>query len=234
MNLLSAEPDIPVTLSIGLDTNGISNAVNNFVSAYNKVVSDLNQEFAVNSSTGQQGPLGSDSALSLLQSSLLNDVNFSVTGNSGIVNLASLGINLNNDGTLSVDGTQLSNALSNNPSAVQNFFQGSASNGFANNFNTNLTQLTDPVNGLLNVDLSQNQTEQTALTNQINTFQQQLDTQKTQLTQEYSQLNAQLEEYPFLLQAVTEQLNLLDGTTSTNSNSSPATGSTGSTGSSGL
>ncbi len=98
LNLLSAEPTIPVTLSVGLDSTGITNALTSFVSAYNQVVTDLNQQFAVSTTTGQQGPLGSDASLSLLQSSLLDDVNYSITGNSGLVNLASLGINLNNDG----------------------------------------------------------------------------------------------------------------------------------------
>jgi len=202
------------------------------VSAYNKVVSDLNQQFAVNSSTGQQGPLGSDASLSLLQSSLLSDATYSITGNSGIVNLASLGINMNDDGTLSIDNTQLSSALNSTPDAIKSFFQGSALNGFANNFDNQLTQLTDPVSGLLNIDLSQNQAEQTALTSQINAFEQRLATQKQQLIQEYSQLNAQLEEYPYLLQAVTEQLGLLDSS-NTNSSSSSGTGSSGNSGASG-
>lgn len=204
-----------------------------FVSAYNQVVTDLNQQFAVSTTTGQQGPLGSDASLSLLQSSLLDDVNYSITGNSGLVNLASLGINLNNDGTLSIDSTQLSSVLNSNPGAVQSFFQGTASNGFANNFNSNLTQLTNPVNGLLNIDLSQNQTEQTALTSQIDAFQQQLSTQKQQLTQEYSQLNASLEEYPILLQSVTQQLATLGLTTFANNSNSSSSGD-GSSGTSGV
>jgi flagellar hook-associated protein 2 len=237
LNLLSAEPDVPVNLSIGLNSTGISTAISSFVSAYNQVINDLNQQFAVNSSTGEQGPLGADSSLSVLQSSLLSDANFSVTGNSGLVNLASLGVSMNNDGTLTVDNTQLSNALSANPAAVQSFFLGTASNGFANSFQTNLTQLTNPVSGALNVDLSQNQAEQTDLTNQINAFQQQLATQKQQLTQEYSQVNASLEEYPFLLQEVMQQLDTLGLPTVTNPNSSstsPDTGTTGSSATSGV
>ncbi|HTZ96950.1 MAG TPA: flagellar filament capping protein FliD [Terriglobales bacterium] len=228
LNLVSAYQDMPVTVSVGMNTDGVTTALNNFVSAYNKVITDLNQQFAVNQSTGEQGPLGSDTALSLLQSSLLNDVTYSVTGNSGIVNLASLGINMNDDGTLTVDSTTLSNTLQSNPDAVQTLFQGSSSNGFANSFNTDLTQLTNPTSGLLNVDLTQNQAEQTDLTNQINAFQTQLASQKQELLQEYNNLNASLEEYPYLLQEVTEQLGTLglsSSSSSQNSNSTPTSGS---------
>jgi flagellar hook-associated protein 2 len=232
LNLASAASGTPVTVSVGLDAAGITNALNGFVAAYNQVITDLNQQFAVNSSTGQQGPLGSDSSLQLLQSSLLSDVNYSITGNGGIVNLASLGVSMNDDGTLNVDSSQLNSAVSSNAAAVQNFFQGSSLNGFANNFNTNLAQLTDPVTGLLTADLQQNHAEQTDLTNQISAFQQQLATQKQQLIQEYSQLNASLELYPFLLQSVTEQLDLLNGTTSSTGTTTPTAGSFGSSSSS--
>jgi len=220
LNLVSAEPTFPVTLTVGSDTNQITNAISSFVTAYNKVITDLNQQFAVDPSTGQQGPLGPDSSLNLLQSSLLSDANYSITGNDGLVNLASLGINMNDDGTLSINSTQLSQTLSNDPAAVQNFFQGSALNGFANSFNTDLTQLTNPVSGLLSADLTQNQTEQTSLTSQINAFQQRLATEKVQLVQEFSQLNAQLEEYPALLQSITTQLDGLSSTTTSNSQNS--------------
>jgi len=42
---------------------------------------------------------------------LLTDATYSISGNSGLVNLASLGINLNNDGTLTIDNTQLNNTF---------------------------------------------------------------------------------------------------------------------------
>jgi len=228
LNLISAYQEMPVTVSVGSDNSQISNAVNTFVAAYNKVITDLNQQFAVNASTGQQGPLGSDVALSTLQSALLSDITYSITGNDGLVNLAALGINMNDDGTLAVNTSQFNNLLNTNPAAVQDFFQGSSLNGFANNLNTNLTQLNNPVTGLLNVDLSQNQAEQTAVTNEINAFQQKLAIEKVQLLQEYSQLNASLEAYPYLLQAVTAELGALDSSVNSSSNSSSNSGTTNS------
>jgi flagellar hook-associated protein 2 len=232
LNLAQASPDETVQLAVGPDTSQITSAINNFVSAYNQVINDINQQYTVNSSTNSEGPLGSDTALRSLQSSLLNDVIYSVTGNSGLVNLETLGINMNDDGTLSLgtnaDGQSLSQVLASNPSAVQNFFQNSTSTGFANNFNTDLTNLTDPTVGVLNVDLTQNQQSQQNLTTSINNFETQLTTEQQELTTEYSQVNASLEAYPLLLQQTTETLATLG------SDSSSTTGVTSPTLTSGL
>jgi len=223
LNLANASSGNPVQLTVGPDAAQATSAINNFVSAYNQVISDINQEVAYNAATNSQGPLGSDPSVAQLQSSLLTDAAFSVTGNGGDVNLAALGINTNNDGTLTVDSSQLSSALASNPAAVQNFFQNTASTGFANAFNTDLTNLTDPTQGVLNVDLAQNKAEQADLTTSINNFQTQLTAQQAALTTEYSEVNASLQAYPLLLQQVTETLGTLGSGSSSSSGSSTPT-----------
>ena len=233
LNLTSADPATPVQISVGPDASGITNAINNFVSAYNTVVTDINSEFAVNASTNQQGPLGSDNSLRILQSSLFTDSSYATTDatsiSSGYNSLASLGITTNNDGTLSFDTSTFSNALGSNPAAVLDFFQNSNSNGFANNFTTSLNSLTDPSSGVLNEDLSANQNQQTDLNTEITNFQTQLAAQQQQLDQVFNQVNATLEEYPFTLQEVEAALGSLSATpTATtpvvNTNTAPATG----------
>ncbi|HEV2398257.1 MAG TPA: flagellar filament capping protein FliD [Candidatus Sulfotelmatobacter sp.] len=214
VNLASAAPNTAVQLSVGPDVQQATEAINNFVSAYNTVINDINQQFAVNPATDSQGPLAPDSALRALQSSLMQDATYSVSGNSGLVNLAALGINMNDDGTLTVgttpSGQALTQVLTSNPSAFQNFFQTAASTGFANHFHTDLINLTDPTIGLLNVDLAQNKTEQQNLADNINNFENQLTAQQQQLTQQLSQVNASLQSYPLLLQQVTEALATMD------------------------
>jgi flagellar hook-associated protein 2 len=225
LNLITASPGTPVQLSVGADAGQATTAINNFVSAYNSVIGFLNQEYTVNSSTNTEGDLASDSSLRTLQASLLNDVTYSISGNDGLVNLASLGINMNDDGTLTVDNSALSNALNNDPSAVLNFFQNASSTGFANNFNVDLTNLTEPTTGILNIDLAQNSAQQSSLSNQINDFQDRLSAQQQELVNEFSQVNASLEEYPFLLQEITAQLNPQSVGASANGNTAPVAGS---------
>jgi flagellar hook-associated protein 2 len=233
LNLVSADPATPVQISVGPNTNQITNSIDNFVTEYNTVIGDINAQFTVNAATNNEGPLGSDSALRILQSSLATDITYATTDatsvSSGFTNLAALGITVNDDGTLSVNSSTLDSALSANPSAVQNFFQNASSSGFADNFSSALNNLTDPVEGILNADLAENQTEQGSLTTEINNFQSQLATQKIQLDQEFSQVNANLEEYPFLLQEVTAELGSISSgsstpTTTPNTNTTPTSG----------
>ncbi len=228
LNLDSADPNSTVQLTVAPDADQATQAINTFVSAYNALVSGINQQFTVDPSTNSEGPLGSDSALRSLQSSLLNDVTYAISGNSGLVNLASLGINMNNDGTLTVGttpaGQTLTQVLSANPAAFQNFFQNTSSTGFANNFESDLTNLTNPTTGILNSDITENQAQQQSLTTEITDFQNQLATQQQQLTQEYNQVNASLEEYPYLLAEVNSQLDSLLPASSSTSGSTSSSG----------
>ena len=217
LNLASvpADPDTPVQVTVGTDSTQIADAINNFVAAYNTVVQSINTQFAVDSTTNAQGPLGSDSSLRSLQSSLLRDVTYSIAGNGGLVNLASLGIDLNNDGTLTVnqnataDQPSLSNLLATNPAAIQSFFQNLSGTGFANNFSADLNNLIDSTEGVLTSDISQNSAQQRNLTSSINNFRDQLAAEQASLTTVFAQVNATLQAYPLLLQQVTETLGSL-------------------------
>jgi flagellar hook-associated protein 2 len=228
LNLLSQSPGNPVQLTIGPDTDQITSAVNNFVSAYNTVVSTINAQYVVDPTGATPAPpLESDTSLRTLQSSILNDAAYALPGatgtstvNGGLVNLAALGINMNNDGTLTVganaSGETFAQVVASNPGAVLNFFQNSSGTGFANSFDSDLTNLTDPTAGPLNVDVTQNEAAQQTLTTNITNFQIQLNNEQTQLTAQYDSVNASLEAYPLLLQEVTETLGTLgSGTSST-------------------
>ena len=243
LNLVSADSATPVQLTVGPDTAAIANSINNFITEYNTVIGDINTQFAVNSSSNTQGPLGSDTYLRDLQASLLSDMNYTTTDptsvSSGLTSLASLGISMNQDGTLTLNETPtdttteyspgFADVLNTNLSALQNFFTNANSTGFADNLNAALTNLTDPEYGMLNQDLDSNQSQQASLNTEISNFQTQLAAQTTQLDQVFEAVNASLEEYPFLLQEVTEELGSMSSTGSTatpvtNSNTTPTSG----------
>jgi len=233
LNLASASPTTQVQLTGGPDTVQATNAINSFVTAYNAVIGAINTQFAVDPTTNSEGPLGSDIALRTLQSSLLNDATYSITGNAGVVNLASLGIDFNNDGTLTVNQVatdthpSLANVLATNPGAVQSFFQNASGTGFASNFNNDLFNLSDVTDGILNVDIAGNKTQQQALTTQINNLQDRLTAEQQQLTLQYAQVNATLEAFPSLLLEVTSEIGALNGNFSVNPSTVNTTPNTG-------
>lgn len=209
LNLNSANQNSPVTISVAPDTTDASTAVDNFVSAYNTVIKDLNAQFTVDPTTNEAGPLASDATFSLGQSQILASASFSMTGNGAVNSLADLGISFNNDGTMTVDNSALTNALQSNFSSVQSFFQATNSGSFGANFVNNLKTLADPITGSFVSDLNGIAQTQKDLASQITDFQNQMSLTQQALTAQYDQVNVTLQELPLLLDQVKQQLSSL-------------------------
>jgi flagellar hook-associated protein 2 len=138
------------------------------------------------------------------QTQLLNAVNFTVGSGSSTTSLASIGINTNDDGTLTVDSGALAAALSSNFSGVQSLFQ-TASTGFSANLGTVLTNLAGP-GGELALDAQGYQSTASDLTQQLSDLQAALAVQTTNLTATFAQVNSTLEELPLLQSQLGQQL----------------------------
>lgn len=226
LNLLGATQGTAVNLTVGSDSSSIAQAVNQFVSDYNSAMGLVNQQFTVSSSTdssgnatASEGVLAGDSTVTNLQNAMEAALNYIAKPASGsttpISMLSDLGISMNNDGTLSVDSTTLNNAIQNDPTQVQNFFQGQALNGFANSFSSVISEFTSPGNGAFQVDLNSISSQNTDLTNQISDFQVYIASQQTILTADYSKAENALQ----TMNQTMSQLNALLGfNTGSNSN----------------
>ncbi|MGH9488542.1 MAG: flagellar filament capping protein FliD [Terriglobales bacterium] len=209
LDLQGASSGAGATISISPDTTQATTAIQNFVTAYNTVMQTLNGEFSYNASTQSLGPLGSDQTVMQVQQSLLSDASFSLSGNSGLTNLAAIGISMNQDGTLSISSSTLQAAMASNYSAVQNLFQQASPAGFAQSFNNDLMNITDPGTGPIALDQQGVQQETTSLNQQITEFQNNLNQQETQLMQTYAQVAATLQDMPTLLSQTQSELSNL-------------------------
>lgn len=147
------------------------------------------------------------------------NLTFNPAVESSYISLRSLGITMNDDGTLSINSAALSSAVSSDPASLLNFFQNNAQTGFGNNFVKDLRNLTDPTQGILNMDLAQNQTDQKNISNSITDLQDQISTLQQQLQTEYSQVNAILESFPYELRAIQSLLGLTPTDTSSGATS---------------
>ena len=200
LTLLGATSGNPVDLTVGTDTSAVSTAINQFVTDYNTAIGLVTAQFNVSSTTNAQGVLGSDPTVRSLQSALeqaINYVNTPATGTTTVSNLSDMGITMNNDGTLTVDSSTLDAALVNNPSDVQNFFEGTALNGFANTVSNALNTFTSPANGAFTVDLSSISASSSALTSQINDFETgYIASQQTLLTADFTSAEVALQQLP--------------------------------------
>lgn len=199
------------TISVTADATKIGDAVSQFVSDYNRMVSTLSTQFTYSVASGSQGALGSDSVVRSLQSALLESVSFSTSASGlsgGLSTLADLGITMQDDGTLQVNGTALNQAISSNPSGVQYFFQGTSSNGFANQMNTQVQSFSRASSGALAVDINNLTQQYNNLQSDVNNFESgYIAPQKTLLTSMYSKAEIALQSLPTTLKQIQAELN---------------------------
>jgi len=204
LNLSAPTGGTPITLTVAQDTASIASEINQFVNDYNAAINAINAQFAVNSDGSGVQPLESDGSLRAAQQELLTAVTTAVGAPNNPVNLATFGITLNNDGTLSVNSAALSNAISSNFSGLQSFLQ-TAKTGFLATFGGILNSLVGP-GGLLPSDLQGYQSSSNDLTQQIADLQAALAVQTQNLTATYAQVNTTLQELPLLQAQLAQQL----------------------------
>jgi flagellar hook-associated protein 2 len=211
LNLTGATPaNNPVTLTVGSDTTQMSQALSTFVSDYNSALSQVNSQFTYSASSGSQGVLGSDSTIRSLQSALESVVSYSSpnssAGSGTIQSLSDLGITMNDDGSLSLDSSKLASAMA-NPTAVQNFFQGSALNGFAQQFSSDLDQFNNPATGAITTEVQNLNQQYNDLQSQVNDYESgYIASQQTVLTAMYSKAEIALQQLPAEMQQIQSQL----------------------------
>lgn len=200
----------PATVTVGSDTTQISQTLSTFVSDYNEALSQVNAQFTYSTASGSQGILGSDSTVRSLQSALEGVVAYSSpnasAGSGTIQSLSDLGITVNDDGSLSLDSSKLA-SVSANPSAVQNFFQGTALNGFAQQFSSSIGQFNNPATGAIAKEIQNLNQQYSNLQSQVNDYESgYIASQQTVLTAMYSKAEIALQQLPAEMQQIQTQL----------------------------
>ncbi len=161
---LSGTSTSPFTLSVAPDTSSVTTAINGFVTAYNAVIKAIQTQTSYDPTTQVAGTLQGDVSLSIVQSQMAAMLTQNIgTGQSGYNNLAQIGIGFQPDGTIAVNATTLSSALSSNYQGVANLF---AASGSATDSLVKYTAATgNTQNGTYGVVVSQMSTQGTATGN---------------------------------------------------------------------
>jgi flagellar hook-associated protein 2 len=203
----------PITLTVGADSSAAEQAVNTFVSAYNSVISAINGQFAYDPSTKQSGVLAGDTTLISLQSDLLAEMSYTASSNSSLQTLRSLGVTMNDDGTLAVDNSALSDAVKNNFTDLRNFFQSNSGGvkGFAVRLDATLSEATS-VTGPIASDLTGIQNSSKSISDQIDNFEVRISARQQQLTDEYTRIDVMLRQFSATQAQITAQLGALTTT----------------------
>src|SRR6266851_5186772 len=100
--LLGSSPGTQIQVEITNGNTDIGTAIGKFVTAYNAVINDINGQ-EKNDSSGKAEPLFGNPTLALIQSQITGAL-FTGAASGAIKNITQLGIGLNNDGTLALNG----------------------------------------------------------------------------------------------------------------------------------
>ncbi len=192
-----------VQVIITNSNSAVESAINSFVSAYNKVVQDLNTQEGKDAS-GNPEPLYGSPTLTSLQEALQSALNFTQTSGA-ITSLSQLGVTAGSDGTLSINSDTLDSVLNTNYQDVVNFFQPS---GTFTSFGGNLTSVLNNLsssssNGAIRLALQQNAAVEQQLDQNISNEETIISAKKTELT-------AQLNEANYILTSIPQQLQQID------------------------
>jgi flagellar hook-associated protein 2 len=210
LQLQDASPTETITVTVAADTGRVTQAVQNFVNSFNSIIKGINTQFAYDSTSETAGVLSGDSSVRTLQQQLLTRTSYSTKLNGDLATLSSLGITMEDDGTLTLDSAKLNGLLQSNFAGVKSFFQGSNSDGFANSFASVLDYLNDSVKGPLVVDLKGNTRTQNSIARQIEDFEVSIAVKREQLLNEYSRIDAMLRQLPLTQNQVTSALESLN------------------------
>ena len=111
------------TVTVSKDTAAMSTAVNNFVKAYNDMQKTISGLTSYNAETKTGGVLQGDASVRSIQSQLRRQIGSVMEGTGGKLNsLSQVGISFQQDGTLKLDSSKLSKAISENASDIGNLF----------------------------------------------------------------------------------------------------------------
>jgi flagellar hook-associated protein 2 len=132
------------------------------------------------------------------------------TNSSDINSLTSLGISVNNDGSLTFDATSLDSVLNTDYNSVVGFFQNS--NSWGQKFSTMLTNAgSSSATGVLSLASSSNSSIESTLNADISKEESLISAQQTSLTAELNSANEIMQQLPTQLEGVNELYSAITG-----------------------
>ncbi len=122
LNLLK-ETTAATQVAVTRDTGAVSTAVNQFVAAYNQINQTLKDASAYDPVTKQASILNGEAAVRTIQAQIRGVLNLAVPGGASVyTELSQIGVSTQKDGSLAVDSTKLSTAMTTNFNEIAGLF----------------------------------------------------------------------------------------------------------------
>jgi flagellar hook-associated protein 2 len=207
-----------ITLDSSDDTlSGLASAINSASIGVTAAVvtKNGNSTLTLTSQTsGSNGALAITSNITATSGTSTTTLNY--TNSSDINSLTSLGISVNNNGTLSLDATSLDSVLNSDFSGVMGFFQNADSWG--QTFSNTLTNAgSSSTTGILSLASSSNSSIESTLNAEISRENTYISAQQTSLTAELNSANEIMQEIPTKLDGINELYSAITGYNSSSS-----------------
>ncbi len=197
------------TISVTADIDAIKTNIQNFVNAYNDVISFLSTHMDYDTATGEAGVLIGESTARHIQEKLRSIISSAVSGVSGDINmLAMIGITTNSEtGQLEIDTSELDEKLGSSLDEVAELFTLS-SNGIAHQIYDYIDTVTSSVNGAITLreegisDIIENINET------IEDMEYRLEKERDQLVKKFTALEALVSGFDTMSNYLATQVNL--------------------------
>ena len=206
------------TVSVAAATSDIDSSLRIFINAYNDVQDFFAAQYVKGTNGKFSGVLAGDVTARGIQQQLRDAVSGSSTTNGGALdNLTQLGIGRDENGKLKLDGTVLSDKLTNSLSDVKALLAGKSSiqTGLANQLNDTAKLLSDSATGIIQSIISGYQTSLKSLNNSISDQLRRISELKDSLTRQFAVADAAISGLNNQNTALT---NILTAFTKSNSN----------------
>jgi flagellar hook-associated protein 2 len=197
----------PAQVQIANDTGSATTAISTFVKDYNAVVSALNAQEGKDSS-GNAEPLFGNPLIASIQQQLSSALTKQQA--SGMRSIGDLGLQVNGDGTLTINNDTLTQALTNQFTGVQSFFQGAGSFGVNMMTAANSSGSSAPL-GTLKQAAQSNARIESSLNDSVATMDASIATQKTQLTAQLNAANQTLQLIPLQVNEINQLYSAITG-----------------------
>ncbi|MBM7072211.1 flagellar filament capping protein FliD [Shewanella sp. 202IG2-18] len=122
LDLKKADVDESITIKVEPDKEKAKKEVEEFVEAYNSLMSTIDGLTSFNADTNQSSIFQGDSMVRGIESQLRSSISSGFSTEDGELRLAEFGISTTRDGTLEIDDDKLDDALDNNLSDMSDFF----------------------------------------------------------------------------------------------------------------
>jgi flagellar hook-associated protein 2 len=187
---LTEATSTPVTVSVDSDAEGFQAKLKTLVDSYNAVVNKIHTDAGFGSLKATNSELSGDSALRAITSRLSSALGKTV-GSGKFQTLRSIGIELNNNGTLKLNNTALTAALAEDPEAVTRILAGDdkTTAGLADSLAAVATDILSS-KGLVQTRKDGLAARQKALTDRVDNEQRRLDRMEEMLRKQFTQMDS--------------------------------------------